>query len=101
VFFFFILLLAIAIPMNAMTREELTNQKVSLDADDANLSAVLTTLSKLSNTNIVLAVDTSTTGTDKDKNAEKRITVHFERCPNRECYLFGVKIRWFILSFDR
>jgi type IV pilus assembly protein PilQ len=81
VFFVFILLFAIALPMYATTRDQLTNQKVSLDADDANLSAVLTTLSKLSNTNIVLAVDTSTGGTDKDKNADKRITVHLKDVP--------------------
>lgn len=81
VFFVFILLFAITLPMYAATRDQITNQKVSLDADDANLSAVLTTLSKLSNTNIVLAVDTAAGGLDKDKAAEKRITVHLKDVP--------------------
>jgi len=50
-------------------------KKVSYDADDASLSAVLTALAKLSGANIVLAVDTST---EKEKQEEKRISVHIK-----------------------
>lgn len=51
------------------------DKKVSYDADDASLSSILTALAKLSNANIVLAVDTSS---DKDKKEEKKLSVHIQ-----------------------
>ncbi len=50
-------------------------RKVSYDADDASLSAVLSALARLSGANIVLAVDT---GSDQEKKEEKRISVHIK-----------------------
>lgn len=50
-------------------------KKVSYDADDASLSSVLSALAKLSGTNIVLAVDTSS---DKDRKDDKKISVHIK-----------------------
>lgn len=80
-FFVFVLLLACIVQMYAASREELMNHKVSLDADDAALSGVLTTLSRLSNTNIVMAVETTQSATDKEKKDDKRITVHLKDVP--------------------
>ncbi len=52
--------------------------KVTFNADDATLSSVLNALSRLSGTNIVLAIDQ--TG-DKDKRDEKRVTINIKDVP--------------------
>ena len=52
--------------------------KVTFNADDATLSSVLNALSRLSGTNIVLAVDQSG---DKDKREEKRVTINIKDVP--------------------
>lgn len=51
------------------------NKRVSYDADDASLSSILTALARLSGANIVLAVETTS---DKDKEEERRISVHIK-----------------------
>lgn len=52
--------------------------KVTFNADDATLSSVLNALSRLSGTNIVLAVEQSG---DKDKREEKRVTINIKDVP--------------------
>jgi len=52
--------------------------KVTFNADDATLSSVLNALSRLSGTNIVLAVDQSG---DKEKREEKRVTINIKDVP--------------------
>lgn len=52
--------------------------KVTFNADDATLSSVLNALSRLSGTNIVLAVEQSG---DKDKRDEKRVTINIKDVP--------------------
>lgn len=52
--------------------------KVTFNADDATLSSVLNALSRLSGTNIVLAVEQVG---DKDKKDEKRVTINIKDVP--------------------
>lgn len=52
--------------------------KVTFNADDATLSSVLNALSRLSGTNIVLAVAQSG---DRDKRDEKRVTININDVP--------------------
>jgi type IV pilus assembly protein PilQ len=52
--------------------------KVTFNADDATLSSVLNSLSRLSGTNIVLAMEQSG---DQDKRDEKRITINIKDVP--------------------
>ena len=54
------------------------NTKVTFNADDATLSSVLNALSRLSGTNIVLAVEQSG---DANKKDEKRVTINIKDVP--------------------
>ncbi|HNZ33519.1 MAG TPA: hypothetical protein PKJ22_04565, partial [Candidatus Cloacimonas sp.] len=65
-----IFLAGISILSAQVKRDPVLDTKVTFNADDATLSSVFKALSKLSNTNIVLAVDQAGT-TDKE---EKRVT---------------------------
>jgi len=59
-------------------RQAALTRKVTFSANDATLSSVLNALSKLSDTNIVLAIENSG---DKDKAEEKRVTVNIKDVP--------------------
>lgn len=78
------LIIALAIMLAAVSafaqssRPAALTTKVTFNANDATLSSVLNALSRLSDTNIVLAVDQ--TG-DKDKNDEKRVTINIKDVP--------------------
>lgn len=63
------------------TETELLSKKVTLDTDDANLSSVLTALSKMSGCNIVLAVEKR--GDEKAGEGDQfsSITVHLKDVP--------------------
>lgn len=63
---------ALSAQVNPMTT------KVTFNADDATLSSVFNALSRLSGTNIVLAIDQSG---DKDKRDEKRVTINIKDVP--------------------
>ena len=52
--------------------------KVTFNADDATLSSVLNALSRLSGTNIVLAIEQSS---DRDSRDEKRVTINIKDVP--------------------
>jgi type IV pilus assembly protein PilQ len=52
--------------------------KVTFNADDATLSSVLNALSRLSGTNIVLAIEQSG---DRDERDEKRVTINISDVP--------------------
>lgn len=57
--------------------DTMLNKKVTLDTDDGSLSAVLTTLAKMSNTNIVLAIEQKT-NTSTTETQERKVTVHLK-----------------------
>jgi len=69
-----IFLAGISILSAQVKRDPVLDTKVTFNADDATLSSVFKALSKLSNTNIVLAVDQAGT-TDKE---EKRVTINIK-----------------------
>jgi len=62
-----------------MRRDPTLDTKVTFNADDATLSSVLKALSRLSNTNIVLAVEQQSEAADKKD--EKRITINIKDVP--------------------
>jgi len=69
-----IFLAGISILSAQVKRDPVLDTKVTFNADDATLSSVFKALSKLSNTNIVLAVDQAGT-TEKE---EKRVTINIK-----------------------
>jgi len=73
-----LLLVGIA-SLSAQTRRDpILDTKVTFNADDATLSSVFKALSRLSSTNIVLAID-QTSGTDQKE--EKRVTINIKDVP--------------------
>ncbi len=90
---FAIVLLAvigILISWNVSAAEEvnLLDSKISIDAVDASLPNVLTTMAKMSGCNIVLALDTIT---DKEKDDETKITVSLKDIPIEQALSLVVK----------
>lgn len=55
---------------------ELLDKKISLDAEDASISSIISTMARLSDCNIVLAIDKQTQ--DKQEQEERRITIHIK-----------------------
>ncbi len=67
---------------------DLLNKKITLDAEDASVSTIISTMARLSDCNIVLAMDTET----KDEKAEeKKITIHIEDVPIEQALALVVK----------
>ncbi|HOH47121.1 MAG TPA: secretin N-terminal domain-containing protein, partial [Candidatus Cloacimonadota bacterium] len=62
--------------LGAQTRSPLTT-RVTFNADDATLSSVMNALSRLSNTNIVLAVDQQ----GSQQSSERRVTINIRDVP--------------------
>ena len=58
-------------------RDPILDTKVTFNADDATLSSVFKALSRLSNTNIVLAIDQAGTA----EKEEKRVTINIKDVP--------------------
>ncbi len=68
---------------------ELLNKKISIDAKDAAVSQIISTMANLSGCNIVLAVDTE--GDENKKPSEKKITIHLEEVPVEQALSLVVK----------
>ena len=62
--------------------------KITLDAEDASISTIISTMARLSDCNIVLAMDTETTD---EKSDEKKITIHIEDVPIEQALALVVK----------
>lgn len=74
-----VVLLAGVSMLSAQTRRDpILDTKVTFNADDATLSSVFKALSRLSETNIVLAVDQTAGGDEKE---EKRVTINIKDVP--------------------
>lgn len=58
------------------TKDDLLNTKITIDAEDSNVSHIIATMAKLSGCNIVLAVETSED--KKEETVEKKITIHLK-----------------------
>jgi len=74
-----VMIVSVASLSAQMRRDPTLDTKVTFNADDATLSSVLKALSRLSNTNIVLAVEQQSEGADKKD--EKRITINIKDVP--------------------
>ncbi len=76
-FLTFLLLIGLTSLSAQNRRDPILDTKVTFNADDATLSSVFKALSRLSNTNIVLAVDQ----TGGDNKEEKRVTINIKDVP--------------------
>ncbi len=79
----------------AQTKNDLVNRKVTLNAEDAQLSTVLSTLARMSDCNIVLSVDGGSNqqavGGNQQQNQERKITVHLKDVPVEQALSLVVK----------
>ncbi len=73
----------------ANTSDELLNKKISLDAEDASISNIISTMARLSDCNIVLAMDTIEK--DKEETDAKKITIHINEVPIEQALSLVVK----------
>lgn len=79
----------------AQQKNDLLNRKVTLNAEDAQLSNVLATLARMSDCNIVLSVDGGSSqqmgAGAPAQNQEKKITVHLKEVPIEQALSLVVK----------
>ncbi|MFO7896857.1 MAG: hypothetical protein R6U84_07995 [Candidatus Cloacimonadales bacterium] len=83
-----ILVLFIASSVFASETDPL-NKKISIDAKDAAVSHIISTMAKLSDCNIVLAMETESD--EKQQASEKKITIHLEDVPIEQALSLVVK----------
>ncbi len=71
----------------------LLNRKVTLDAEDSSVSQVLSTMARISNCNIVLAVENNTDKGRKSKSPEsmRTVTLHLKDVPIEQALTMVVK----------
>lgn len=67
---------------------ELLNKKISLDARDASVSSIITTMARLSSCNIVLAMGSIE---KEDEAEEPKITIHIQDVPIEQALALVVK----------
>ncbi len=70
------------------TSRDLLNRKISLDAEDASVSNIISTMARLSDCNIVLAMDTKAEDEDEE---DKKITIHIKDVPIEQALALVVK----------
>lgn len=68
---------------------ELLNKKITLDAQDASISSIITTMARMSDCNIVLAMDVA--GKDSEDNEEQKITISMKDVPIEQALSLVVK----------
>lgn len=66
----------------------LLKNKITLDAEDASISTIISTMARLSDCNIVLAMDTAS---KDEKSEEKLITIHIKEVPIEQALALVVK----------
>jgi len=78
-----------AIALTAEDNDKMLEKKISIDAEDASLSHVISTMATISGCNIVLATDISEK--DKDTQAEKNLTIKLHDVPVEQALALVVK----------
>jgi len=68
--------------------ESLLYKKITLNAEDASISHIVTTMARLSGCNIVLAMDVKT---EKAEAEERKITIHLKEVPVEQALALVVK----------
>ena len=80
----------ILLSVNVLAAEtsDLLAKKITLDAEDASVATIISTMARLSDCNIVLAMETEA----KDEKAEeKKITIHIKEVPIEQALALVVK----------
>ncbi len=67
---------------------DLLQRKITLDAEDASISHIVSTMARLSDCNIVLAMDVKT---EKAEAEERKITIHLKEVPIEQALALVVK----------
>jgi type II secretory pathway component GspD/PulD (secretin) len=67
---------------------DLLQRKITLDAEDASISHIVSTMARLSGCNIVLAMDVKT---EKAEAEERKITIHLKEVPVEQALALVVK----------
>ena len=67
---------------------DLLQRKITLDAEDASISHIVSTMARLSGCNIVLAMDVKT---EKAEAEERKITIHLKEVPIEQALALVVK----------
>jgi len=87
-FLFIMLLGSITLSANDMN-DELLNTKISIDSEDGSISHIISTIAKLSNCNIVLALESASD--EQDDIREKKLTIHLKEVPIEQALSLVVK----------
>ena len=83
-------LVILAVAMTAFSESNLLNTKISIDAEDAAISTIISSMAKSSNCNIVLATQVAKES-GKTKEEEKKITIHLKDIPIEQALSLVVK----------
>lgn len=90
IFVIFIMIMSIEFTLTAQSiNDKLLNKKISIDAEDASVSSIISNMAKLSDCNIVLA--TEKVEDDEDKAESKKITIHLKDVPIEQALSLVVK----------
>ncbi len=81
-------MILLSVNVFAAEGSDLLNKKITLDAEDASISTIISTMARLSDCNIVLAMDTET---KDEKSEEKKITIHIKEVPVEQALALVVK----------
>jgi type II secretory pathway component GspD/PulD (secretin) len=87
--FLFILLAAGMNLSAANVNDDLLNTKVSIDAEDGSIAHIIATLAKLSDCNIVLALESA--ADNQEDVREKKLTIHLKEVPIEQALSLVVK----------
>ncbi|KQC07522.1 MAG: hypothetical protein APR54_00925 [Candidatus Cloacimonas sp. SDB] len=87
---FLFILLAAGINLSAANaNDDLLNTKVSIDAEDGSIAHIIATLAKLSDCNIVLALESA--DDNQEDVREKKLTIHLKEVPIEQALSLVVK----------
>ncbi len=76
--------------VSLFAKADLLNKKISIDAEDATISTVISNMARLSDCNIVLATQVANEA-GKQKKGEKKITIHLKDIPIEQALSLVVK----------
>ncbi len=85
--FLFVFILA-AVNLFSQGVDDLLYRKITINAEDASVSHIISTMAKLSDCNIVLAIDTAG---DEGEAEERRVTIHLKDVPIEQALALVVK----------
>ncbi len=81
-------MILLSVNVFAAESADLLNKKITLDAEDASVATIISTMARLSDCNIVLAMETEARD---EKAEEKKITIHIKEVPIEQALALVVK----------